>query len=176
MITSLIIKSENCTMKHHAKFLMITNNEGKSTIFSSGTCPRSSMDALDTVHVHVLTVSIASGKRSYSPLTCLIVPSTPSRKWRISHRTIPRKILKSSKPSQKTHPMPLFYTQRLKPSWYLLKKIESASNTKVRQLHKPSRLTCRRLFQVLEFNGEIFTCSGEDSMTVFPEYIRDSDR
>ena len=53
---------------------------------------------------------------------------------------------------------------------------ESASNTKVRQLHKPSGLACLRLSQVSEFNGEIFTYSGEDSMTVFFEYFREQDR
>ena len=53
--------------------------------------------------------------------------------------------------------------------------IESASNTKVRQLHKPSGFACLRVSQVPEFNGEIFTYSGEDSMTVFFENIRDHD-
>ena len=52
--------------------------------------------------------------------------------------------------------------------------IESASNTKVRQLHKPSGFACLRVSQVQEFNGEIFAYSGEDSMTVF-EHIRDQD-
>ena len=54
--------------------------------------------------------------------------------------------------------------------------VESASNTKARQLHKPSGLACLRLSQVSEFNGEIFTYSGEDSMTVFFEYFREQDR
>ena len=52
---------------------------------------------------------------------------------------------------------------------------ESASNTKVRQLHKPSGFACLRVSQVPEFNGEIFTYSGEESMTVFFEHIRDQD-
>ena len=34
---------------------------------------------------------------------------------------------------------------------------ESASNTIMRQLHKPSELTCLRVSQVPEFHGEIFT-------------------
>ena len=55
------------------------------------------------------------------------------------------------------------------------KNIESASNTKVRQLHKPSGFACHRVSHVPEFNGEIFTYSGEDSMTVFFEHIRDQD-
>ena len=52
---------------------------------------------------------------------------------------------------------------------------ESGSNTKVRQLHKPRRFACLRVSQVPEFNGEIFTYSGEDSMAVFFEHIRDQD-
>ena len=52
---------------------------------------------------------------------------------------------------------------------------KSASHTKVRQLHKPSGFTCLRVSQVPEFNGEIFTYSGEDSITVFFEHIRDQD-
>ena len=52
---------------------------------------------------------------------------------------------------------------------------EIASNTKVRQLHKPSGVACLRVSQVPEFNGEKFTYSGEDSMTVFFEHIRDQD-
>ena len=52
---------------------------------------------------------------------------------------------------------------------------DSASNTKERQLHKPSGFVCLRVSQVPEFNGEIFTYSGEASMTVFFENIRDQD-
>ena len=39
---------------------------------------------------------------------------------------------------------------------------ESASNTKVRQLHKPSGFACLRVSHFPEFNGEIFTYSGEN--------------
>ena len=53
---------------------------------------------------------------------------------------------------------------------------ESASNTKVRQLHKPSGVACLRVSQVPEFNGEIFTYSGQNSMTVFFEHIKEQDR
>ena len=53
---------------------------------------------------------------------------------------------------------------------------ESASNTKVRQVHKPSGFSCLRVSQVPEFNGEMFTYSGENSMTVFFEHIKDQDR
>ena len=49
---------------------------------------------------------------------------------------------------------------------------ENASNTKVRKLHKPSEFACLRVSQVPEFNGEIFTYSEEDSMTVFFEHSR----
>ena len=52
---------------------------------------------------------------------------------------------------------------------------ESASITKVRQLHKPSGFACVRVSQVPQFNGEISTYSGEDSLTVFVEHIRDQD-
>ena len=54
--------------------------------------------------------------------------------------------------------------------------VESDSNTKVRQLHKPSGFACLRVSQVPEFNGEIFTYSGENSMTVFFEHIKDQHR
>ena len=53
--------------------------------------------------------------------------------------------------------------------------IESASNIKVRQLHKPSGFACLRFSRVPEFKGEIFTYSGEDLMTVFFEHIKDQD-
>ena len=49
---------------------------------------------------------------------------------------------------------------------------ESASNTKVRQLRKLSEFACIRVSQVPEFNGEIFTYSGEDCMTIFFEYVK----
>ena len=52
---------------------------------------------------------------------------------------------------------------------------ESDSNAKVRQLHKHSGFACLRVSQVPEFNGEIFTYCGEDSMTAFFEHIRDQD-
>ena len=52
---------------------------------------------------------------------------------------------------------------------------ESASNTKIRQLHKPCGFVCLRVSQVPEFNSKIFRYSGEDSMTVFFEHIRDRD-
>ena len=52
---------------------------------------------------------------------------------------------------------------------------ESASNTKVRQLHNPSGFACLPVSLVPEFNGEIFTHSGEDLTAVFFEHIRDQD-
>ena len=48
---------------------------------------------------------------------------------------------------------------------------ESASNTKLRQLHKPSGFACLRVSEVSGFNWEIFTYSGENSTTVFFEHI-----
>ena len=53
---------------------------------------------------------------------------------------------------------------------------ESASNTKLRQLHKPSGFVCISVLQLQKFNGEIFTYSGKDCMTVFFEYVKDQDR
>ena len=53
---------------------------------------------------------------------------------------------------------------------------ESVSHTKVRQLHKSSGFACLRVSQVPEFHGKIFTYSGENSMTVFFEHIKDQDR
>ena len=53
---------------------------------------------------------------------------------------------------------------------------ESASNTKVGQLHKPSGFACLRVSQVPEFNGEIVTDGDENSMTVYVEHINDQDR
>ena len=53
---------------------------------------------------------------------------------------------------------------------------EIASNAKVRQLHKPSGFACIRVSQVPEFNGEIFTYSGENSMILFFEHIKGQDR
>ena len=41
---------------------------------------------------------------------------------------------------------------------------ESASNTKVRQLLKPSWFACLFVSKVPKFNGEIFTYSGEDRL------------
>ena len=52
---------------------------------------------------------------------------------------------------------------------------ESSSNTKVCQLHKLSGFACLRVSQVPEFNGEIFTYSCGNSMTVFFERIKDQD-
>ena len=53
---------------------------------------------------------------------------------------------------------------------------ESASNTNVRQLRKPSGFACIRVSQLPEFNEEIFTYSGENSITVFFEHIKDHNR
>ena len=52
---------------------------------------------------------------------------------------------------------------------------ERASNTNVRQLHKPSGFACLRVSQVQEFNREIFRYSIEVSMTIFFQHIRDQD-
>ena len=52
---------------------------------------------------------------------------------------------------------------------------ESASNTKVRQLHEPSGFACLRVSHVPEFKDEIVTYSREDSMTVFFEHNKDQD-
>ena len=86
----------------------------------------------------------------------------------------PEKNIKKFKALAKTLPVPFAlyvdFEAFLVP---VEENIESTSNTKVRQLHKPSGYACLRVSQVPEFNGEIFTYSGEYSMTVFFERLRD---
>ena len=88
----------------------------------------------------------------------------------------PEKNIKKFKAIAKTLPIPFVLYAKfeafLVPSE---EDKESATNTKVQQLHKPSGFACHRVSQVTEFNSEIFTYSGEDSMTVFFEHIRDQD-
>ena len=88
----------------------------------------------------------------------------------------PEKIIKKFKAIAKTLPVPFVlyadFEAILVPAE---ENKESASNTKVRQLHKHSGFACLRVSLTPEFNGEIFTYSGEDSMTVFFELIRDQD-
>ena len=73
----------------------------------------------------------------------------------------PEKNIKKFKAIEKTLPVPFVlyadFEAFLVPAE---ENIESASNTKVRQLHKPSGFACPRVSQVPEFNGEIFTYSG----------------
>ena len=89
---------------------------------------------------------------------------------------VPEKNIKKFKAIAKTLPVPFVlyadFEAFLVPAE---ENIDSASNTKVRQLHKPSGFACLRVSKVPEFNGKIFTYSGEDSMTVFFEHLRDQD-
>ena len=52
---------------------------------------------------------------------------------------------------------------------------ESAANTKVQQIHKPSRFACIPSPRYRGLIGDI-TYSGEDWLTVFFEHIKDQDR
>ena len=134
------------------------------------------MDAptINTTYQSVHTVCIASRRRVCLQLTSRIVQSTQSRRWRTLHPTIRRKVSTSLKLLQKTSPVPFMLYADIEASLVPSEEnIESASNTKVRQLHKPSGFACLRFSLVPEFNGEIFTHSGEDSMTIFFENIRD---
>ena len=88
----------------------------------------------------------------------------------------PEKTTKKFKAIAKTLPMPFVLYADFEAFLVPTEETkESASNTKVRQLHKPSGFACLRVSHAPEFNGEIFTYSGENSMTVFFEHIKDQD-
>ena len=77
----------------------------------------------------------------------------------------PEKNIKKFKAIAKTPPVPFVLYADFKA--FLVpaeENKESASNTKIRQLHKPSGFACLCVSQVPEFNGEIFTYSEEDSI------------
>ena len=61
------------------------------------------------------------------------------------------------------------------PSWYLLKKLKRALQIQS-CVNSINRAASSAISPVPEFNGEIFTYSGENSMTVVLENIRDQDR
>ena len=87
-----------------------------------------------------------------------------------------KKISKSSKPLQKRSLCHLFSTPTLRPSWYLLKKPKRALPIQ-RCVNFINRAASSAFAsQAPEFNGEIFTYSGENSMNVFFEHIKDQDR
>ena len=89
----------------------------------------------------------------------------------------PKKNIKKFKAIAKTLPVPFVLYADFEAFLVPTEETkESASNIKVRQLHKPSGFACLRVSQVPEFNGEIFTYSGENPMTVFFEHIKDQDR
>ena len=89
----------------------------------------------------------------------------------------PEKTIKKFKAVAKTLPVPFVLYADFEAFLVPAEETkESTSNTKVRQLHKPSGFACLRISQVPEFHGEIFTYSGENLMTVFFEHIKDQDR
>ena len=88
----------------------------------------------------------------------------------------PEKNIKKFKAIAKTLPLPFVLYADIEAGLIPAgENIESASNTKLRQLHKPSGLAYLCVSQLPEFNGEIFTYGGEDSMTIFFEHIKDQD-
>ena len=113
-------------------------------------------------HAHLLTVHLAD---------CSV---HPAQKMEYPSPDDPEKNIKKFKSIAKTLSVPFVlyadFEAFLVPAE---ENKENACNTKVRKLHKPSGFACLRVSQVPEFNGEIFTYSGEDSMTVFFEHLRD---
>ena len=163
---------------HHLNLLMISNSEGKFHYLLVRDL--STLVAGHTNHQHHVSVcryflycfSQARLLTTHLP-DCSI---HPEQKVEYPSPDDPEKNIKKFKAIAKTLPV-LFvlyadFEAFLVPSE---ENKESASNTKVRQLHKPSGFACLRVSQVPAFNGEIFTYSGEDSMTVFFEHIRDQD-
>ena len=86
--------SKHRDRKHHINLLMIPNNEGKFHYLLVRNL--SALVYGRTNHQHraqcACTVYIASRRRGCSPLTYLIVPCIPNRKWSTPHPTIWRKI------------------------------------------------------------------------------------
>ena len=132
------------------------------------------MDALNTMATHTcaLTVSICFSKARL--LTAHIPDCSVHPEQKLEHPSPDdlQKNIKQFKAIAKTLPVPFVlyadFEAFLLPSE---ENIESSSNTKVRQLHKPSGFACLRVSHLPKFNEEIFTYGGEDSMTVFFEYI-----
>ena len=101
----------------------------------------------------------------------------PEQKVKYPSPDDPEKNIKKFKAVVKTLPVPLVLYADFEAFLVPTEETKvSASNTKVRQLHKPSGFACLRVSQVPEVNGKIFTYSGENSMTVFFEHIKNQDR
>ena len=128
---------------------------------------------------HVLVCSYYLYYLSQARLLTAYLPDCsvhPEQKAEYPSPDDPEKSIKKFQAIAKTLPVPFVLYADFKT--FLVPAVEnkeSASNTKVRQLHKPSGFACLRVSHVPEFNGEIFTYGGEDSMTAFFEHIRDQD-
>ena len=123
--------------------------------FSSETCPLSLPVSriINIVHQCARTASIASRMRVCSQLKCLIVLSIPNRKWSTPHPTIRKKYQKVQSRCKNTSSS-FRSPRRLRGLPGTCWAKESASNTKVHQLHKPSDFACLRVSHVPEFNGK----------------------
>ena len=144
------------------------------TTYSSWTCPLSSWDALNMMATRTCACTVYTAYRRHGFLTAHLADCSVHPEQKVEY-PIPddrEKNINSSKQSQKRFQCLSFSTLILRPLWCIRKIRESAFNTKVQQLHKPSGFTCLRVSQVPEFNGEIFTYSVVDSMTPFRTHQR----
>ena len=171
--------SKHRDRKHHVNLLMISNIEGKFNYLlvrdlSALVNGRTKHNGYTHV-CHYCFYCFSEARLLTSHLPDCSVHS--EQKVEYPSPDDPEKNFKKFKAIAKTFPVPFAlyadFVAILVPSE---ENKESASNTTVRQLHKPSGFACLRVSQVPKFNGEIFTYSGEDSMTVFFEHIRDQDQ
>ena len=110
-----------------------------STTCSSGTCPLSSLIALNTMAIRTCarTASITSRMRVCLQLTYLIAPSIPSRKY--PSPDDPEKNINKFIAFAKTLPVPFVLYANFEAFLVPAEETkERASNTKVHQLHKSS--------------------------------------
>ena len=87
----------------------------------------------------------------------------------------PEKNIKKFKAVAKTLPVPFVLYADFE-AFLVAVENNKESATKVRQLHKPSGFACLGVSQVPKFNRKIITCTSEDCITVFFEYVKDQDR
>ena len=134
--------------------------KASSTTFSVGTCPLSSPVARIINIVHqctVLPLLLPRGASDCSSPAWLFRPSraesgVPLTRWSGEKYQKVQSRCKNS-------PCAICSLCRLRgiPRVPAEESKESASNTKVRQLHKPSGFGCHRVSQVPELNGVLFT-------------------
>ena len=169
--------SKHRDRKHHVNLLMISKQRrqvslpSRQGLFRSRRRPR----ALSTsyISVPVLPLLLLGGAAARSSPAWLF---RPSRAESGVHHD-PKKNIKKFKAVAKTLHVPFVLYADFEAFLVPAEETkESASNTKVRQLHKPSGFACLRVSQVAQFNREIFKYSGKNSMTVFFEHIKDQDR